>query len=390
MLKLVGWVAGIFGFDDFKKKVDAIDPIQWISDTIKGMFDKIEVWFTDLWSWGESTGATIDGGWSLITFITGVWGSVVGWFKGLWTWGTGVATKGWTNLTAFVSGVWTKVKTWFTNLFSWASTEDDKDSFVVKTIKTAVTAVKTWLGNMFKFDSASAIITSAFNVLTFLPNMVLAGIRSVSKWLLSLFGFNDAAKAVANTDNWTIGSMIVGVFDNIKKWFLGIFGWKKTEPKEGEKQFSISQMISDLWKNITKAISDIFPSLADLKDMLPKLSDVTDTIKGWFGFGSSSDDNQKPPGQAAGGPMAANKPVIVGELGPELILPSTGGQVINAERTSQIQAAGLRRGAGSSGGAPAVVNAPVNTINNSQSNTTVTSTELTHPSAILNKVNLAA
>ena len=195
---------------------------------------------------------------------------------------------------------------------------------------------------------------------------------------------------MANTDNWTIGSMIVGVFDNIKKWFLGIFGWKKAKPKEGEEEFSISKMISDLWKNITKAISDIFPSLADLKDMLPKLSDVTDTIKGWFGFGSSSDDNQNPPGQAAGGPMAANKPVIVGELGPELILPSTGGQVINAERTSQIQAAGLRRGAGSSGGAPAVVNAPVNTINNSQSNTTVTSTELAHPSSILNKVNLAA
>ena len=320
-----------------------------------------------------------------------VFNKVKEWITGLFSWAAPSLKEGWTNLTAFVSGVWTKVKTWFTNLFSWASTEDDKDSFVVKTIKTAVTAVKTWLGNMFKFDSASAIITSAFNVLTFLPNMVLAGIRSVSKWLLSLFGFNDAAKAVANTDNWTIGSMIVGVFDNIKKWFLGIFGWKKTEPKEGEKQFSISQMISDLWKNITTALSDIFPSLDDLKAMLPKLSDVTDTIKGWFGFGSDEKGKGKNVNQkAAGGPFGANKPMIVGELGPELILPSSGGQVVNAERTSQMQAAGLRRGAGSGGAAPAVVNAPVNTINNSQSNTTVTSTELTHPSAILNRVNLAA
>ena len=48
ILKLVGWVAGLFGFDDFKKKVQAIDPIQWISDTIKGLFDKIEGWFMKL------------------------------------------------------------------------------------------------------------------------------------------------------------------------------------------------------------------------------------------------------------------------------------------------------------------------------------------------------
>ena len=45
-------------------------------------------------------------------------------------------------------------------------------------------------------------------------------------------------------------------------------------------------------------------------------------------------------------------------------------------------------GAGAAG--PAIVNAPVNTVNNSQTNTTVSSTELKHPSAILNKVNLAA
>jgi len=48
ILKLVGWVAGLFGFDDFKKKVDAIDPIQYISDTFKGLFDCIEAWVRKL------------------------------------------------------------------------------------------------------------------------------------------------------------------------------------------------------------------------------------------------------------------------------------------------------------------------------------------------------
>ena len=66
-------------------------------------------------------------------------------------------------------------------------------------------------------------------------------------------------------------------------------------------------------------------------------------------------------------------------------------QLINNQRTEQILQAGLQRGAaGGGGGGPALVNAPVNTINNSQSNTTITSTELKHPSAILNRVNVAA
>jgi hypothetical protein len=523
ILKLVGWVAGLFGFDDFKKKVDAIDPIQWISDTIKGMFDKIEVWFTDLWSWGESTGATIDGGWSLTIFITSVWGSVVEWFKGLWAWGkkagateeggfslkkfvdaaftkakdwvvslftwatdpageswiqktvTAVVTKvqewalslfawaetpggswitvkikeviklvqawvtglfswgkkagateegGW-SLSTFISGVWTKVKTWFTNLFSWASTENDKDSFVVKTIKTAVDAVKTWLGNMFNFSSTDKAIASAFNAVTFLPNLILTGLREVSKWLLSLFGFDTAAQAVANTDKWTIGSMIVGVFKSVKKWLFGIFGFGTDEDGkdkainvEEAKGFSLATMIS----NVVKKIKEYFwhPDgksgilQFDFADALPnfEMPDLGKAIgqmltgifpddwilgKGFVGTAINAvmpnsllDLLKNLKGLATGGALNAGQPTMVGELGPELIMPSSGGHVMNAQRTAQIQSAGLQRGAGAGGGGPAVVNAPVNTVNNSQSNTTVTSTELKHPSAILASVNIAA
>ena len=93
---------------------------------------------------------------------------------------------------------------------------------------------------------------------------------------------------------------------------------------------------------------------------------------------------------ASGGSFKAGQSLLVGELGPELILPSTGGQVKSAERTQQIQAAGLRRGAGGSGtSGPAVVNAPVNTINNSQNNTSIDSTPMVHPNPLLGAVNLA-
>jgi hypothetical protein len=48
ILKLVSWVAGLFGFDDFAAKVDAIDPIQYISDTIGNLIDGIVNFFTNL------------------------------------------------------------------------------------------------------------------------------------------------------------------------------------------------------------------------------------------------------------------------------------------------------------------------------------------------------
>ena len=45
VLKLVGWVAGLFGFDDFKEKVDAIDPIEFITKKVSGIVSDIVDWF---------------------------------------------------------------------------------------------------------------------------------------------------------------------------------------------------------------------------------------------------------------------------------------------------------------------------------------------------------
>ena len=95
-----------------------------------------------------------------------------------------------------------------------------------------------------------------------------------------------------------------------------------------------------------------------------------------------------------GGPVKKGVPYLVGEgtVKPELFVPDNSGMILSAQKTERIMQAGYARvtaaGAGAAG--PAIVNAPVNTVNNSQTNTTVSSTELKHPSAILNKVNLAA
>jgi len=58
VLDLVSWVAGLFGFDDFAKQVDSIDPIQFIADAFKGLFDTIEAWVMKLFK--DPLGAIID------------------------------------------------------------------------------------------------------------------------------------------------------------------------------------------------------------------------------------------------------------------------------------------------------------------------------------------
>ena len=42
--------------------------------------------------------------------------------------------------------------------------------------------------------------------------------------------------------------------------------------------------------------------------------------------------------------------MLVGEMGPEMILPNQGGQVLNAQRTQQMLQAGMQRGMGGAGG----------------------------------------
>jgi hypothetical protein len=46
------------------------------------------------------------------------------------------------------------------------------------------------------FDSVSDIVASAFNLITFLPNIVFSGVKSVGKWLAEIFGFDEAAKKI--------------------------------------------------------------------------------------------------------------------------------------------------------------------------------------------------
>ena len=119
------------------------------------------------------------------------------------------------TLKGFIAETWGKVKFWLKSLLSWASEEDENDSIIVKYVKKAITGIKDWFGKMFDFSSAAGVLKSYINVLTFLPNMIKDAIFAVTEWLLGLFGFDEAAKKVANANEFSIGDMVMNVLKTV-------------------------------------------------------------------------------------------------------------------------------------------------------------------------------
>ena len=319
----------------------AIKPFwDWIKDMFKGM-DWADLWSKAIggaasiglwiwnkavkpfWTWIKGVFTTTD--WAGLW--TGLWGaftSIGGWIwdkavKPFWTWIKGVfsfksadaedddSKKGILGYVKdMVSGIWT----WFKGLFSWGTTDEtdaDKDDSGAKLsvsgiLKSMLDGIKTWLGNMFSFDSTSDIFATAFNVLTFVPNIVLKGLTLISEWLLKLFGFDSAAEKVANASGWTIGSMIVGAFKAVKDWIVGLFTWGTTDETAaegtGDEKFSLSGILKSMIDGVKEwlgkmfkfdSAADVISSIINVVTFVPNiLKDmivgVTKWLLGIFGF----------------------------------------------------------------------------------------------------------
>jgi hypothetical protein len=303
VLKLVGWVAGLFGFDDFKAKVDAIDPIQWISDTIKGLFDKLFVWFGLLFkdpvkAMKDLVKGFFGGFLNIADWLVDMIKKPLVWLLELFGWDDAAAAVETFSLKGFVMETWDKVKCWFIGLFSWAAKEDSGDSWLIKTVKGVITGVKEWFGNMFDFGTLKSSLASLINIVTWLPNLVWGAVSSVTAWLLGLFGFDKAAEKVANASNWTIGGLIMGVVDSVVCWLKGLFAWGKKAGTTEDGEFSLVKLISE---TITK-IWDWFKGLLDIDFKKIAKAIIPDWAPGWIksamGIGGDDGDDKKDAGKA--------------------------------------------------------------------------------------------
>ena len=303
-----------------------------IKDSVVKAFTDIKDWIVGVFTWASEG---VAGGWTIITnFIKGEFFCVVGFFKGLWTWASEGVAGAWTGITNFVTTQFGSVVTFIKDLFTWP---DSPAGFAIKLI-----------------------------------DLVLLPYNLAINFIRDIFGWGDP------DESFSLGTFVVDIFKKVKDWFTKIFDFKVSDVLPDLEMPDFGEMI----KGVIRAV---FPtSLFDksflgysLKDFLP------DSLTKFL----TEEPDKK---LASGGSFKAGQSLLVGELGPELILPSTGGQVKSAERTQQIQAAGLRRGADGSGtSGPAVVNAPVNTVNNSQNNTSVTATPITNQTPIMQLVNAA-
>ncbi len=89
------------------------------------------------------------------------------------------------------------------------------------------------------------------------------------------------------------------------------------------------------------------------------LGDAGKKVLGWLGFG---DDAEKGKTGASGNIVSAKEPILVGEHGPELFVPSASGKILPKMQTENAMAG--------AGGAPMIINAP-STANVSNGSTAV-------------------
>jgi hypothetical protein len=96
---------------------------------------------------------------------------------------------------------------------------------------------------------------------------------------------------------------------------------------------AIAQSMSDVEGAINGFVTsikkgDIIGIIGGVADLIGSITGVISTVKG---IGASV----RPPGKAAGGPVTKGRTYLVGERGPELIVPNTGGTVIPNSRLRQ-------------------------------------------------------
>ena len=256
----ISWIAGFLGFEDVEKFLDSFsfskmfneflddiyewfnllfqDPVKALTNLLSGYFGtmlsigdfivdmlkKPFVWIMELFGWDDAAAATES--FSLSGTVMDAWNKVVAWVKSLFAWGkkAGATEEGGWSLLTFVNGVWTKVKGWFTSLFSWASSEDEGDSWIVKTIKGVVKTVKDWFGSMFKFDSASDLLSTVMNIMMWIPNLFVKAIAGIASFFAGLLGFDEESEAIANAGKeFSFGDLIMKGVKAIGKWFGDLF-----------------------------------------------------------------------------------------------------------------------------------------------------------------------
>ena len=219
---IVAKIAGFFGFDE--EEVAASMESFSIFKPLKQMVTDVADWFVGLFDFSSFSAGLISAAKLLflpITALLDLTGFVWDWFMELFGWKDENAPKDERTLTTKLGDLLVGVWDWFKGLFTFSSPEEDADSTkgVGGFLKDLVDGVWGYFKKLFKFGSIGDVMKSYFNLLTFFPNIIKDAIAGVTSWLLGLFGFDEAAKTVANAQNFSLGDMVFNALESIWKWF---------------------------------------------------------------------------------------------------------------------------------------------------------------------------
>ena len=326
----VSWILGKFGFKNAEKTLDAFSFSQLIEDMIGGIFDMIDgavTWVKLLFSdpvaalkvlWTKLLGTFK----SVSDILMWPIDKAINWVMDLFGWGD---PKKEFSITKFFfgkpDGVVTKAIDWISDLFKWGDDEKDKDDkgfSISALVDGAMGKIKEYF---WAKDGKSGILQ--FDIASFLPSFDLKGAFS---------GMGDM---------FNIGSI------------LGSIG-QKLEAQE--------------WPWGTDWARDILLNVFD-----PSGGPTVKKTEATFGTKVEGMPQQK----QAGGSIKGGQPYLVGEQGPELILPSGSGQVIPHMRTQQMIQASIQKSIDavtSGGGGGGVSNSGNTSVVDSHTETTMVNT----------------
>ena len=217
----VGFILGIFGFDNAKKSLDSFSFSQLITDFIGGIFDfgkKAFAWFGELFTdpvgalsslW---TGLVGEGG--FIDLITKPFNMAVNWLLGLFGWSDPETEF---NLLSFVKGMFDTAVNWVKGLFSWSS-DPQSDFSLLGYVGEAFKGAVRWVKDLFSFGDEDA---SAAGITTKLIDILLAPYNLAVNFLMGLFGFSPEDFGQEG-ESFSIGKLVVDAIKGIYNWFKGL------------------------------------------------------------------------------------------------------------------------------------------------------------------------
>lgn len=255
----------------------------------------------------------------------------------------------------FLKGAWNWISTLFTDPITalkqlWDGLTGGIDS-LIGIITWPIDAAINWIMGLFGWSDPEGEPFSLWGT-------IKSALMSVWEWLAGLFDFDLGGAIEGLLPSWTPGWV---------KSALGLGGGEDDEDStEPPPQLSEEQM---------QAYRD---ALAAAQDRVARSEAGENVYTGPDFIGASVDKEAieqiesllaAAEARALGGPVKKGQPYVVGERGPELIVPSQDGMVMNANKTNQLLSAGMEGEVASSSVAPIIINQGGTTVNNSKSST---------------------